>query len=103
MPTIYPANRGVSEYSGNGSKSDKDLLKRIRDRFAYMVQAWKNIRDDAALSMQVLSRLGAWESAERERRKELRRPCLHFDQLNQYVNNLVNEIRLNPLAIKVAP
>jgi len=83
--------------------ADEKLLKRIRERYDYMVEAWKPIRDEAEKDLIAQSVDGPWLSTERAERKANNRPCIHLDQLGQHSNNLVNEVRLNPISIKVEP
>lgn len=101
MPTIYTASKGPHDGAAT-SRKDK-LLERVRKRFDYMTHAWKEIRDEAELDMRAQSIEGPWKPEERNARVKQKRPCIHLDQLNQYTNNLVNEVRQNPLAIKVDP
>lgn len=99
--TIYPAQQGPADRSPV-SEGDK-LLERIRKRFDYMVKAWKEIRDEAENDQRALSRSGPWTDDDRDQRVRDKRPCLHLDQLTQYVNSLVNEVRSNPIGIKINP
>jgi hypothetical protein len=40
---------------------------------------------------------------ERQARKDASRPCLSPDEINQYINQAVNDIREHPWAVKVEP
>jgi hypothetical protein len=104
MPAIYPANQGDvdSGDSTAASKDDQKLLDRIRKRFDYMVKAWKDIWAEAELDQQALSPSGPWKKEDRDAREGVR-PCLHLDQLTQYINALINEVRSNPIALKIDP
>jgi hypothetical protein len=44
-----------------------------------------------------------WDPQEREERKDNGRPCLTLDELHQYVNQLINDVRMNKIGIKVDP
>jgi len=99
MPTNYPANDG--DWDGSETGND-DLLKRIRQRWDYHCKAWQDIRNQAEECQRALSRKGCWTDEEIEERKG-KRPCIHLDQLSQHINNLVNNVRSNPIAIKVEP
>jgi hypothetical protein len=104
MPAIYAASKGPHDNGGSSPKSPEEkLLERIRRRFDYMTQAWREIREKAQLDMRALSDEGPWDPADRAERIKNKRPCIHLDQLEQYPNALVNEVRQNPLAIKVTP
>jgi hypothetical protein len=45
----------------------------------------------------------SWESHEKKRRMDNKIPMPHFDELTQYVNQLVNDVRQNKRAVKVLP
>lgn len=100
----YPAQQGPNESSASSpiSKGDAAILERIRKRFAYHEKRWKEIRDRGDLDMQALDPItGPWTADEIKVRDDAKRPWVHLDQLNQYSNMLINELRQNPLAIKV--
>lgn len=101
MPTTYPAKQG--EWSTGPETKDQDLLSQIQARFKYMTDAWKAIRDEAELDQRALSTTGPWTDEDLNARKEKGRPAIHLDQLSQHVHELVNEVRSNPIAIKVDP
>lgn len=104
MPTTYPASFGEwSESSKDLSKGDEKLVKRIQERFKYMSAAWRRIREEAEDDMRSLSIVGPWPEGDIESRKQKGRPCIHLDQLTQYVDETINEVRMNPIAIKVDP
>src|SRR5260370_42540118 len=46
-----------------------------------------------------------WDPAERSRREDPKhpRPCLALDELNQYVNQLINDVRESKRSITVIP
>lgn len=44
-----------------------------------------------------------WDAEDRKARKDAGRPCINQDELNQYVNQAVNNIRQNKREMKVAP
>lgn len=83
---------------------NKELLQEIKDNFTYAKEAWKDIRDEAKKDMRYVAG-DPWEPAERAKREDpnSRRPCLTFDELTQYVNQLINQVRQNPIAVKVSP
>jgi hypothetical protein len=47
--------------------------------------------------------VGPWDPQERESRKDAGRQCLTLDELHQYVNQLINDVRMNKIGIKVDP
>jgi hypothetical protein len=83
--------------------TDADILKDIRDKFKADTSAWREIREDGDKNMLVVSG-DVWEAmdpAGKKARIEAKRPYLSFDELGQYTNQLVNEIRANKRAVKV--
>jgi hypothetical protein len=108
--TIYQANEGPNDATpaqANTPKTvsdeDKKLLDKLLKRFRYHTQAWSHIRDEAEEDMRALSVNGLWEPEEIDDRDKAGRPHLHLDQLGQYCNNLINEVRQNPIGINIAP
>jgi Phage P22-like portal protein len=100
--TIYAANQGPNDRVADNSK-DQDILDRIRKRHRYHVDAWKQIRAAGASDIKALSPLGPWDDTERANRKTEGRPTIHLDQLTQYTNGFMGEVRQNPIAIDVDP
>lgn len=76
----------------------------IRKRFDYHVDQWKDIREEARIDMQLMAG-DPWVlvPGERDARKAIKRMCLDFDELSQYINQLVNGVRQNKRAPKVTP
>jgi len=103
MTTLYEADRGDWDGDTPDEGEDKKMLDRIRTRYKYMVHAWEDIRVQAEKDDRALSISGPWDDSEREQRKKDGRPCIHLDQLCQHIHALVNEVRSNPVAIKVDP
>lgn len=83
------------------SKEDK-LLSRIRSRFEYAKEYWKDIYEDGKDDTKFVA-LEQWDTRERDARKEAVRPCLVMDEINQNLNQVINSIRQNKRAIKVVP
>jgi hypothetical protein len=85
------------------SKNEK-LLQEIKDNFQYALDSWRDIREEAKKDMRYVAG-DPWEPAERAKRDDpnSKRPCLTFDELTQYVNQLINQVRQNPIAVKVSP
>jgi Phage P22-like portal protein len=90
------------ERSSLTPKKDEKLLKEIRDRFEYCHDYWKDIRDEGEEDMRYASG-DPWPPEERAARKAAFRPIVSFDEIGQYVNQLVNDIRQNKRAVKVVP
>lgn len=83
-------------------KDDEDLLEEIRDRFAYAYDAWKEIHDEGDIDMRYVAG-DPWDPKDRREREEAGRPCLALDELGQYYNQVINDIRANPIAMKFDP
>lgn len=79
---------------------DKDLLKRIRDRYRYGMDKWRKIREEGQKNIRYVSG-DPWDDADKEARKG--RPTVCADELNQYVNQVVNTARMSPRGIKIDP
>lgn len=80
----------------------KDFLAQARDRFKYCVEAWRDIRDEHDLDMRFLAG-DSWDETERKRRKNKNLPMIHLDELTQFINQLVNDVRQNKRAVNVLP
>lgn len=81
---------------------DEKLLAEIRERFDYAQDCWKDIRDEAKTDMDYVSG-NPWPPEEKKKRVDAGRPCLSMDELNQYTNQLINDIRQNKRAVRVVP
>ena len=84
------------------SAKNEDLLKEIRDNYDYCVNYWRDIREEAQTDMRYIAG-DPWEPKERKAREDAGRPCMALDELNQYVNQLINDVRQNKRAITVVP
>ncbi len=79
----------------------KRAKKRIEDIKSHMRENWERMREDQRFSnpadpMQ-------WDMAVRRARDTDARPCLTFDQTNQYVSQVVNDGRQNKPSIQTMP
>src|ERR1017187_8497744 len=96
--------RDNSQYSDEfvGSKADKDLLAEIREKFTYYTNAWADIRRESAIDVQY-SLGNPWSDKDKKERDDAGRPALSMDKLSQYLNQAINNLRQNQIAIKVTP
>jgi hypothetical protein len=85
-----------------GTPEDEEILIEVRDRFAYCEDQWQYIRQEAQTDMEYVSGNG-WPEKEKKKRQDASRPCLSFDELGQYINQLINDVRQNKRAIRVVP
>ena len=77
--------------------------KEIRDAYQDYRDAWREIRDAATEDMRALSPAGPWTDEDRDARKGSGRPCIHLDQLNQFLSQVNGNVRKSKRAIKAIP
>lgn len=77
--------------------------KEIREAYEDYRNEWQDIRDEATADMQCISPGGPWTSEDRQQRMDAGRPCVHLDQVNQYLNQTTGNVRKNKRAIKAMP
>ena len=82
------------------TKQDQKKLEFIRKEFDRYTLAWKDIRAEGKTDMSYVA-ANSW--TDEEKTKRAGRPCFDMDELGQYINQLVNTIRQNPIAIKIVP
>jgi hypothetical protein len=80
----------------------KDFLQKARDRFKYCLESWTEIREQHDLDMRFLAG-DSWEETEKRRRNDKNLPMIHLDELTQYTNQLINDVRQNKRAVNVLP
>jgi hypothetical protein len=83
-------------------RTDDAILKEIRDRYDVAQSAWDDIRTEADKDMRFVGG-DPWSDADRRARAAAARPCLSMDELHQYYNQAVNDVRANPLGMKFSP
>lgn len=80
-------------------------LKEIREEYAYATAEKRHIREEGDEDMIALAK-GVWHTKEnrkdRDAREDLNRPIIDADELSQYVNQCVNDVRANKRSIRVA-
>ena len=81
----------------------KDLEpKEIRDQFSHDTAELEEIRREANKDMRVIEG-NPWSDDDRLQRTDAGRPCLSFDELGQYMNQAINDVRQNKRGIIVTP
>ena len=90
----------MKEKDSDLDTANDELLKRIRQRFRYGMERWKRNRDEGQKNMRYVAG-DPWDDEDRQARKG--RPTVECDELNQYVNQVVNTARQNPRGIKIDP
>jgi hypothetical protein len=68
------------------------LLKEIRERYDYATEAWRKIREEASKDMRYVAG-DAWDPKERKARQDAGRPCISLDEISQYTNQVINQLR----------
>lgn len=84
------------------SRDDAALLKEIRDNYSYFRQYWQENYDEAQTDLRFVAG-DPWDPSERQAREDNKRPVLCPDELEQYLNATINNLRQNPLGVKVEP
>ena len=76
--------------------------KEIREMFSDFTSDWRENREEAKTDMRFVAG-DPWEPEDRKARDDAGRPCISPDELNQYLNQAINNVRQNKRAIKVTP
>lgn len=85
--------------------SDQAMLTEIRDNWRIDDQEWSDIRDEGDKDIQCLTG-GLWKAMDpngAKQREGANRPMIALDELNQYTNQVINDLRANKRGIKVDP
>jgi hypothetical protein len=85
--------------------AETDLLQEIRDHRTYALTEWEDIRGEAKKDKLCVAGK-PWDALDPEgakQRREAKRPMLALDELGQYENQTVNQVRANPRGIRYAP
>lgn len=81
---------------------NETLLQEIRDNFAADRLAFNSIQEEGRKDVRYISG-DPWDDAEKRERKDSGRPLIALDELNQYVNQLINNVRESKRGISVVP
>ncbi len=87
-----------AEGEATPTMSVEEALELFEFNKSYWEETYREIRRD----FEILSN-GCWTSDELNQRTLAGKPSLHIDQLSQYVNQVVNDIRQNTPSIQVIP
>lgn len=77
-------------------------VQKIRKRYTYLKGEWDPHRKERAIDMRFLLN-DPWDEEDKKAREAAGRPCISHDELTQFVNQAVNNLRLNKRAIKISP
>ena len=92
----------MEDETGRSQTPDDELLTRIREDYTYFRDYWRENYDEAKIDLRFVSG-DPWEPDERRAREDNSRPVLCPDELEQYLNATINNLRQNKRAIKVNP
>src|SRR5262245_17364604 len=90
--TGYADSEGKQEGYEDSEGKTGSILKEARRRLEAAWEYDKDNRDEAIKDLKFLS-LDQWPETVRQQRELEGRPCLTLDHLNQYKNQVVNDIR----------
>ena len=81
---------------------ERKTLDRIHDRFTYGTDRWKKVREQRKEDMRHVSG-DPWDPKEKLARLQAMRPVPACDEIGQYLNQVTNEVEVNPRAMKFSP
>lgn len=81
---------------------NETLLEEIRDNYDFDSDAWRDIRTEGSTDIKYLSG-DPWSEKEKKNRTDNDRPLVVCDELNQYPNLIIGELRQHPREIKISP
>lgn len=87
------------------ARTDDDLLKEITERYQYAESYWGDIRAEGKKDMLCVAGK-TWEAMDPagvSQRLKVNRPMLNLDELGQYFNQVINDVRANQRAVQFAP
>lgn len=82
--------------------SEKDIIKEVKDEFTYYTDEWREIYAEGDKDMCYVAG-NPWDPQERQAREDANRPCMTWDEISQYTNQLINDPRQNKRSIKISP
>lgn len=77
-------------------------LKEVREAYSDYSSELRDIQEEAKIDIRYCSG-DPWEPEDRAQREEAGRPCLSPDEISQYTNQAINNIRQNKRAIQITP
>lgn len=79
-----------------------DDLKELREQFDADMDDWSEARTARATDMRNMAG-DPWSDDDKEARERAGRPYITCDELSQFTNQIVNDMRVNPLSVSFAP
>lgn len=88
----------------SGRSGEDPALITMRARFQYAMDGWRQARAERKTDMLYVSG-NPWDAwaQDRDQRKQAGRPYLALDELGQYFNQVINDVRSNKRAVKFDP
>jgi hypothetical protein len=74
--------------------------KEIRECYSDYRSEWTDIYSEAATDMRFVAG-DPWDPEDRAQREDAGRPCISLDEINQYLNQYINNLRQNKRAVQV--
>jgi hypothetical protein len=85
-----------------GETTEETLLREIREDFVYFRDYWRENHDEMKIDLRYVAG-DPWDPEDRRQRESNGRPVVSPDELDQYLNQTINNLRQNKRAIKVNP
>ena len=82
--------------------TDETLLEDIRQDYSYFRDYWQENYKEAKTDLAFVAG-DPWDPTTRRERESLDRPVVSPDELGQYLNSTINNLRQSPRSIKVTP
>lgn len=76
------------------------LLETIDERLTYATDMWREIREQARIDMRFVAG-DPWDQADKDQRAG--RPMIAPEEMGQYFNQVINDLRANPRGMKFSP
>lgn len=83
-------------------RSDSAILKEMHEDYDYAEKVWREVREEGRKDMKYISG-DPWDAKERQARKDANRPIISTDELSQYINQVINDVRQQKRGVKVNP
>ena len=85
-----------------GETPEDKLIREIREDYTYARDFWRENYQEAKTDLQFVGG-DPWDTQTRRQREDNDRPVLSPDELSQYLNATINNLRQSPRSIKVTP
>src|SRR5262245_38012440 len=89
----------MTKYKSDGNAYQDPILREAKKRLEACWEYDKDNREEAIKDLRFLA-LDQWPQSVRDSRAAEDRPCLTLDHLNQYKNQVVNDIRQAKISLR---